>query len=105
LQRLGWMDYESVRFTNGAGRKLAGKLFTPEKFRLTIIIARGIAGLREDWESKYSNLISSLTGLGYRVLTFDFTGGGGSEGGYTDTTLTTNIDDLRRRLRSLEGKT
>ena len=98
------MEEKKVKFVNSAGKKLSGKLFTPKGFKHTIVISNGIGTVKERWEGEYFAFVQGFVALGYRVLTFDYTGRGESEGKYTDTTLTTNIDDLNTAIDFLNDK-
>jgi len=87
------MKIENISFKNSKGQKLAGKLWTPAKFKHTIVLANGIGNTKDHWEEL--SWPKNLADKGFRVLTFDFRGRGQSEGKFDETTLTTNIDDLK----------
>lgn len=95
---------ERITLVNGLGRRLVAKLFTPKSFRYTIIISNGIGTTKEAWEGGKFGFVEGFVGLGYRVLTFDYTGRGESEGWFTDTTLTINIDDLKTAMNYAADK-
>lgn len=93
---------ERISFKNSKGQKLAGKLWTPANYKHTIILANGIGNAKEAWE-KIISWPNELAKLNYRVLTFDFRGRGESEGEFIETTLTTNIDDLKSAMNFLDS--
>ena len=50
------------------------------------------------------NISKAMTASGFGVLSFDFTGLGNSDGNFTDTNFTTNVDDVVSAARYLEQK-
>jgi len=96
------MKSEDIWFKNSKGQKLAGTLWTPAKFKHTIVFAAGIGWVRAEWETAPS-WPAELAKKGNRVLTFDFRGRGDSEGDFSETTLTTNIDDLNSAINFLNS--
>jgi putative redox protein len=95
------MKIQKVWFENSKGQKLAGELWTPAKFKHTILLVNGIGNTKEYWEERLWP--EKLAKLSYRVLIFDFRGRGESEGEFIETTLTSNIDDLKSALNYLNS--
>ncbi|MDZ7791877.1 MAG: alpha/beta hydrolase [Xanthomonadales bacterium] len=83
-----------IHFTNRDGATLTGTLEMPPggEYRATALFAhcftcgRDIVGARE--------ITAALADAGYAVLRFDFTGLGESEGDFSATTFSSNLDDL-----------
>lgn len=90
------MKTKKIWFKNSKGQTLAGELYIPEKCKGTIILLSGIGG--EDW----GDWPNKLAELEFRVLTFNFRGRGKSEGEFIETTLATNIDDLKSAINFLD---
>jgi len=97
------MKIEKIFFKNSKGQKLAGELWTPAKFKYTIILVNGIGNTKELWEKEADSWPAKLAEKGYRVLIFDSRGRGESEGEFIETTLTTNIDDLKSVINFLNS--
>lgn len=88
------MSSTAVSFPSIAGYQLAGRLDTPDAgepiacavFAHCFTCSKDIKSI--NWISK------ALAERGVAVLRFDFTGLGNSEGRFSETTFSTNIDDL-----------
>jgi dipeptidyl aminopeptidase/acylaminoacyl peptidase len=70
---------EDVTFYSGPALKLAGRIFHPagSSRAPAIVMCHGTAGVKEENPVGMAKL---LAGAGYRALTFDYRGFGGSEG-------------------------
>ena len=94
------MQSKNVDFENDAGDKLAGildlPLTTPRAYALFAHCFTCSKNLRAA-----TNISRALTGAGYAVLRFDFTGLGQSEGVFADTNFSSNLDDLLAAVRYL----
>ena len=82
-------------FKNRDGNTLSGALEVPEDGR-----SRGVALFAHCFSCGKNVLAASrvsrdLRNRGFKVLRFDFTGLGESEGDFADTNFSTNVDDLR----------
>lgn len=87
------MKTESVEFTGHNGDKLAARLDLPDGPLLaTALFAHCFTCSKESFAAK--RISARLTGAGIAVLRFDFTGLGGSEGAFADTTFSSNVADL-----------
>jgi uncharacterized OsmC-like protein/alpha/beta superfamily hydrolase len=87
------MPAERFDFANAQGEKLAALLDRPDgPIRAVALFAHCfICGK----DNKAARLIAhGLTSHGVAVLRFDFTGLGGSEGEFANTTFSSNVDDL-----------
>ncbi len=86
---------ETIRFQNADGETLAARLDFPvgpvkayALFAHCFTCSKDIIGAR--------GVSRALAARGYAVLRFDFTGLGQSEGDFSDTTFSSNVDDLLR---------
>lgn len=85
---------ERVTISGHAGLKLAGVLHSPEGSSVngTLVFCHCFTCSKD-----YKLLVwlaKEMVQKGYRVLRFDFTGLGGSEGDFQDSTLSTDVQDL-----------
>src|SRR5262245_31609175 len=87
------MPGERFEFVNARGERLAALLDRPvgqarayALFAHCFTCGKDIKAARQ--------IAEGLTGLGIAVLRFDFTGLGGSEGEFANTTFSSNIGDL-----------
>jgi uncharacterized OsmC-like protein/alpha/beta superfamily hydrolase len=87
------MPAERFDFTNAQGHKLAALLDRPDgPIRAVALFAHCFTCGKDN---KAARLIAhGLTSHGVAVLRFDFTGLGGSEGEFANTTFSSNVDDL-----------
>lgn len=91
----------SVAFRGGAGATLAGVLHLPAgDVRGGILLAHCFTCGKD--LSTTTRLARGLSGAGYAVLRFDFTGLGESQGDFSMTTLATSVADLQCALGVLE---
>jgi len=98
------MKPKKIWFKNSKGQRLAGKLWTPKKYKHTLVFVNSFGGTKEEWISPPPSWPDVLARLGYRVFTFDFRGRGESDGNYLETTLQTNVDDLMSAIEYLKSK-
>lgn len=88
------MNFKTVKFSNGRGQMLDGRLEFPitGKPLAYAIFAHAFTGNKNLKASRY--ICRSLTLNGIAVLRFDFTGLGDSEGDFADTNFSTNVMDI-----------
>jgi len=88
------MKSQKVKFNNKEGVELAGKLELPlDKRPQQFAIFAHCFTCGKDLKSE-RNIALALTQKGWGVLRFDFTGLGQSEGDFSDTNFTSNVNDL-----------
>ena len=97
------MQRKHVRFGNADGKNLAGildlPLTAPRAYALFAHCFTCSKNLRAA-----TNISQALTGAGYAVLRFDFTGLGQSEGEFAETNFSSNLDDLLAAARFLDSE-
>lgn len=82
-----------VRFDNGRGHRLAGRLDQPQSTpRAWAVFAHCFTCTKN--LRAIGNIVRPLTAAGIGVLRFDFTGLGNSEGDFAEENFSRNIDDL-----------
>ncbi len=89
------MPSKKVFFTNNRGNKLAGKLELPlqkEPYPFAIF-AHVFTGNKNLIAARHISRALNLEGVA--VLRFDFAGLGESEGDFSDTNFSTNVDDIK----------
>ncbi|MEM4263612.1 MAG: alpha/beta fold hydrolase [Candidatus Woesearchaeota archaeon] len=88
---------QDISFKNSKGHTLLGVLYVPEKKYKrkypVVILCHGRGGCKD--AKKMVSLAEALFEEGFAVLRFDFSGHGKSDGDYSETTLTQELDDLR----------
>jgi putative redox protein len=95
------MRSQKVFFVNRAGEKLGGLLDLPvEEPRAYAIFAHCFTCTKN--LKSFGHISEALTEMGVAVLRFDFTGLGDSEGNFSETTLTSNAEDLVSAATFLE---
>lgn len=96
------MRFEKVFFTNDSGQRLAARLDLPETDppRAWALFAHCFTCTKD--LKAAANISRAMTGEGVGVLRFDFTGLGESEGVFSETTFSSNVDDLVAAARFLE---
>lgn len=97
---------ESVTFTS-EGQKIFGVLHKPvlevSKKYPAIIVCHGFAGQKTGRYRFYVVLAEELAKKGIAVLRFDFRGCGDSEGDFSDTTLSGQVEDALKALEFLKN--
>jgi len=88
------MSRQKVEFTNPEGHTLVGALHLPEKAepRAFALFAHCFTCGKDVVAA--SRIARALADQGIGVLRFDFTGLGGSDGDFAQTSFSTNVDDL-----------
>ncbi|UJH71186.1 alpha/beta fold hydrolase [Ornithinimicrobium sp. INDO-MA30-4] len=82
-----------VTFPGSMGQELRGDLHLPAgEPRAFAIVAHCFTCSKDSHAA--SRISAALTGAGFAVLRFDFTGLGASDGDFADTTFGSNIEDL-----------
>ena len=83
-----------IKFTNRQGNTLTGNLELPPggAWRATALFAHCFTCTRNIKAAR--NITRALADAGFAVLRFDFTGLGESEGDFSDTSFSSNLDDL-----------
>lgn len=87
------MPSERIRFPNAQGHALAARLDLPEDAPKAYAIFAHCFTCSKNLRASRS-VSQALTGEGWGVLRFDFTGIGRSEGEFAATTFSTNLQDL-----------
>ncbi|HET8753624.1 MAG TPA: alpha/beta fold hydrolase, partial [Salinimicrobium sp.] len=89
------MNYSKVSFTNNEGQELAGHLQLPlnQEPHNFVLFAHCFTCNKNFFAAR--SISSTLAKHGFGVLRFDFTGLGESEGEFSDTNFSGNVEDLR----------
>ena len=96
------MRTEKVHFQNRLGHQLTGRLVLPPNrhpnqyalFAHCFTCGKNLGAARQ--------ISQALAGLGFGVLRFDFTGLGESQGDFSDTNFSGNVEDLEAAAAFLE---
>lgn len=96
------MNYKKVKFPNPDGTELSGYLELPlnQQPHSFVLFAHCFTCNKNFFAVK--NIARALSENGYGVLRFDFTGLGDSEGNFTDTNFSGNVEDLVAAATFLE---
>lgn len=88
------MRREKVEISNGSGQMLSASIERPDsdEIHAWALYAHCFTCSKNLKATRY--LAEALTDNGIALLRFDFTGIGGSEGDFSETTFSSNIDDL-----------
>ena len=87
------MNFEKVKFTNTAGHELAARIELPEGNPKAYALFAHCFTCNKNL-SAVKNIGRALTSKGIAVLRFDFTGLGESEGDFSNTNFSSNVEDL-----------
>jgi len=88
------MKTKLINFTNRSGQELSGRIEFPDiKQPHSFAIFAHCFTCNKNF-SAVTNICKALNNEGFAVLRFDFTGLGESEGDFTETTFSSNIEDL-----------
>lgn len=94
---------QDISFKNSKGQTLMGVLYVPEKkYRQkypAVILCHGRGGCKD--AKKMISLADALFAEDLIVLRFDFSGHGKSEGDYSETTLTQEINDVHCAIEAI----
>ena len=83
--------------SNDYGERLTIETFTPEQITATIVFCHGITGCRKGRtiaDTYFQSLAHDLSLQGFKVVLFDFSGHGDSEGHDYDVCLSKNVREL-----------
>jgi uncharacterized OsmC-like protein/alpha-beta hydrolase superfamily lysophospholipase len=96
------MKNHKVSFKNDEGDALSAKLSLPanQNPHNYVVFAHCFTCTKN--LKAIHNISKSLTGLGFGVLSFDFTGLGESEGEFADSNFSSNVNDLLAAVKFLE---
>lgn len=94
IRYAGEMAAERIEITGASGAQLAARLDTPDtgEIRAYAVFAHCFTCGKDI--AAATRLARGLTGRGFAVLRFDFTGIGHSEGEFASTSFSSNVDDL-----------
>jgi len=91
---------EQITFEGHGGHRLAARLDRPEgDVRAAALFAHCFTCGKDIHAAR--RIAQRLTGLGFAVLRFDFTGLGHSEGEFENTTFTSNVADIVAAVRAM----
>lgn len=88
------MSRQKVEFTNARGQTLAGALHLPDATEPSAFALFAHCFTCGKDVVAASRIAGALADQGIGVLRFDFTGLGGSDGDFANTSFSTNVDDL-----------
>ncbi|MDO6726786.1 bifunctional alpha/beta hydrolase/OsmC family protein [Cognatishimia sp. 1_MG-2023] len=97
------MTTERITFTGHSGEKLAARLDIPDGPHLATVLFAHCFTCSKDIPAA-RRIAGRLAAMGLAVLRFDFTGLGHSEGEFSNTTFTSNVDDLRAAANYLASR-
>lgn len=86
------MNHQKIHFSNSRGIALVGYINQPETVRAWALYAPCFTCHGQNYVA--DNLGAELAALGIATLRIDFTGLGGSEGDFAETSFTTQCEDL-----------
>lgn len=96
------MNHKKVSFTNNEGQELSGYLELPlnQEPHNFVLFAHCFTCNKNFFAVK--NISQALRSNGFGILRFDFTGLGESEGDFSDTNFSGNVEDILAAARYLE---
>ncbi|MDQ3101226.1 MAG: bifunctional alpha/beta hydrolase/OsmC family protein [Bacteroidota bacterium] len=96
------MKSEKISFTNDDGHELSARIDLPaDRSPQHFVLFAHCFTCSKDLNA-VRNISRSLTGNGFGVLRFDFTGLGASEGDFSSTSFSSNVADLQAAIRYME---
>ena len=98
------MKKEKISFKNEQGMTLSGHLHLPaDQKPHTFVIFAHCFTCNKNFKA-VKNISFGLTQYGFAVMSFDFTGLGDSEGNFSDTNFSSNLEDLQAAAAYLKEK-
>lgn len=97
------MKSEKISFGNTQGDRLSAYIDLPEETPRHFALFAHCFTCNKNYKA-FWNISSSLTGAGIGLLRFDFTGLGESGGDFSDTSFSSNTDDLTAAARMMEDR-
>ncbi len=94
------MQSKNVRFPNTTGQNLSGILDLPEGEPLAYALFAHCFTCSKNIKAA-SHIARAMTGAGFALLRFDFTGLGQSQGEFEDTSFSSNVSDLLAAVKWL----
>lgn len=94
--------HQCKTISNNDNEKLFVEIYSPEIIKKTIVFCHGITGCRKGRtpnDSYFQELASTLMSVGYKVILFDYSGHGDSEGNDFDVCLSKSISELETVLK------
>ena len=94
---------KSMYVKNESNENVFVEIYEPEKIKETMIFCHGITGCRKGRtmaDNYFQTLAKMLMEKGYKVVLFDFTGHGESEGNDYDVTLSKSTKDLEKVIKN-----
>lgn len=96
---------QEKRILNDAGENLFVETYTPEHIKATVVLCHGITGCRKGRtieDSYFQDLAIHLMDNDYKVILFDYSGHGDSEGNDFDVCLSKSTSELKTVLEQEE---
>jgi uncharacterized OsmC-like protein/esterase/lipase len=98
------MKSEKVSFANDQGHELSARIDLPaDRSPHYFVLFAHCFTCSKDLNA-VRNISRSLTGSGFGVLRFDFTGLGASEGDFSGTSFSSNVSDLHAAIKYMEAE-
>ena len=96
------MSYKNLSFNSVSGQKLSARLDLPESDPLAYALFAHCFTCTKNFKA-VDNISRSLADEGIAVFRFDFTGLGESEGDFSETSFSSNVDDLLAATRFMDA--
>lgn len=97
------MTSEKITFTGSLGDRLTAKIDRPENGVRAYALFAHCFTCGKDLRSA-KEISRQLTDLGIAVMRFDFTGLGQSKGSFSETTFSSNVEDIELAAKALQEK-
>ena len=97
------MFHKNLSFTGGAGQILSARLDLPEREPLAYALFAHCFTCNKNFKA-IDNISRTLADEGIAVFRFDFTGLGESGGDFSDTSFSSNVDDLLAATRFMDSR-